>query len=312
MYAGELSRNTAGHQRSKYTDGLQSAENEPLDAPLTWRTLGLETMASMLVVDMRPQGGQCFTARCQWPRFHPLNERAVAVQHHPLIMVESTRQIALALRRHNRPATALAPLEPVSVNVGVTPGTWPIERGSATEVDVRVSVSELVREAGVLSACRVTAEYRHDQRPVGSCTMQIARPTHPGEPEGVARTPGLLYPSAAAVGAAGDPDVMIARAPQGKLVIAPRDPAHPVLLASEPDCLPTQAVLEAGRQAVLLTSGMTAPAVVGLHVRVQARVPLLGSLVEVVKEPGGARFLVTASGRAAATGTVALLGQGPD
>ncbi|MGW6061771.1 hypothetical protein [Streptomyces sp. NPDC055189] len=280
-----------------------------LDGSLTWRTLGLDAMASMLVVSLRRLGRSGFTAHCQWPRSHPLNERAIAVSHHPLIMVESTRQIAVALERRHLSAQGIAPLEPVSVSMGLHPRAWPTERGSATDVTVRVSVSELATQAaGNLVVYRVTAEYEHAGRPFGSCTMRMARPAEPGAPCATAATlPALLHPPAAAVGAAADTDVMLARAPQGRLALIPRDPCHPVLLAGRPALLSAPAVLEAVRQATLLTCGMTAAAVAGLRVELLAPVPPRGALIEVVAEPEGARVLVTASGQVAAMGTVALL-----
>jgi hypothetical protein len=221
--------------------------------PLTWRGLGLDTMASLLVESFARLGSRCFTARCQWPRLHPLNERALgAVAHHPLIMAESTRQLALALE-YGRP--------PGAVRAGES---------------------------------------------FGSCTMRFARPAGSAPYAEEAPLPGLLHPPAAAVGATADGDVLLARAPRGRLVTAPRDPGHPVLLAGRPARMPLLAVLEAGRQAVLLESGMTAAAVIGLRADVCAPVPSRGALIETSAEPGGSRFLVTAGGRPAATGAVTL------
>ncbi|MFC8127122.1 AfsA-related hotdog domain-containing protein [Streptomyces sp. NPDC057302] len=263
-------------------------------------------MASLLVVSLKRQGSSAFTARCQWPRLHPLNERAIAVSHHPLIMAESTRQLAVALARQPH---GLGSLEPVSVSLGFAPGPRPTERGSATDVAVRVSVSDHATQAGLQTAYRITAEYEHAGKLFGSCTMRCARPANPDGPPAAARSsPSLLHPPAAAVGAAADTDVMLARAPQGRLFIAPRDPGHPVLLAGRPARLPALAVLEAARQAALLTSGMTAAAVAGLHMELRAPVPLSGALVEVTAEPGGSRVLIMAAGQIAALGTVALPG----
>ncbi|MEU6678908.1 hypothetical protein [Streptomyces sp. NPDC046925] len=278
-------------------------------ATLTWRTLGLDAMASMLVVSLRRLGRTGFAAECQWPRLHPLNDRAVAVAHHPLLMVESTRQIAVALERLHLSAEGPALLEPVSVSLGLRSRSWPSERGSATDVTVRVSVSDHATPAPGLTGYRITAEYEHAGTPFGSCTMRMARPAPAGPPcaPAAAPLPALLHPPAAVVGAAADTDVMLARAPQGRLAIMPRDPAHPVLLAGRPARLPAAAVLEAARQATLLNCGMTTAAVAGLRVELLAPVPSRGALVEVAAEPGGARVIVTASGRVAALCTVALL-----
>lgn len=276
--------------------------------PLLWHTIGLETMASLLVVSLRRQGSHFFAARCQWPRLHPLNERTATVRHHPLIMAESTRQLATALEHTYLPGAGTAPFEPVSVSMGTPPRTQPAESGSATEVAVRVGVSDLVRrEGGALVAYRVTAEYLHAGAPFGSCTMRFARRAqsapageHPAVP------PALLHPAAAAVGAAAEHDVLVARAPQGRLVVVPRDPAHPVLLPGRPSRLPTLALLEAGRQAALLNCGRTAGAVAGLGIDLRAPVPARGARLEVAADPGGFRFLVMVAGRVGATGTVAL------
>ncbi|MGE6738074.1 hypothetical protein ACQKIP_45265, partial [Streptomyces sp. NPDC059900] len=193
--------------------------------------------------------------------------------------------------------------------LGLHPGAWPTERGSATDVTVRVSVSDHATPASGLAGYRVSAEYEHAGTPFGSCTMRMARPARAGAPcTTAAPLPALLHPPAAAVGAAADTDVLLARAPQGRLVIVPRDPGHPVLLAGRPDRLPALAVLEAARQATLLNCGMTAAAVAGLRVELLAPVPPRGALVEVAAEPAGARVGVTVSGQVAAVCTVALRG----
>ncbi|MGW2228212.1 AfsA-related hotdog domain-containing protein [Streptomyces formicae] len=294
---------SAGVADGTATSGVESAGGLP-----TWRALGLETMASLLVLSLRRQGSRWFTAQCQWPRSHPLNERALTVRHHPLIMVESTRQLGVALAHRQLPGSGTSLLEPVSVSLGLRHPARPTERGSATEVEVRGSMSDHTVDADGLTGLRVTAEYLHAGRPFGSCVLRFGRPAPDRTPCPRAAPPSaLLFPAAAAVGAAAGCDVMVARGLQGRLFISPRDIGHPVLLPGRPTRLPAHAVLEAGRQAGLLTSGMTAAAVVGLSVETRAPVPASGALIEVAAEPGGARFLVTDAGRAMATGTVALL-----
>ncbi|MEV0017042.1 hypothetical protein [Streptomyces tendae] len=294
----------------RHDDGVgDRPAREPVirQVPLTWRGLGLDTMASLLVESCARLGSRCFAARCQWPRLHPLNERALgAVAHHPLIMAESTRQLALALEYGRPPGVVRTRLEPVSVGLGLRLRSWPVERGGATDVDVRMSVSDLVTEAGRPVSHRVTAEFRHTGESFGTCTMRFARRAGSAPHAEEAPLPGLLHPPAAAVGATAAGDVMLARGPRGRLVTAPRDPGHPVLLAGRPAHMPLLAVLEAGRQAVLLESGMTAAAVIGLRADMCAPVPSRGALIETSAEPGGSRFLVTAAGRPAATGAVTL------
>lgn len=72
---GEASSEVPG---AGWATGAEGVEGE-----LTWRVLGLEAVASMLVVSMRRQGDRSFEAQCQWPRTHPLNERVNVVEHHP-------------------------------------------------------------------------------------------------------------------------------------------------------------------------------------------------------------------------------------
>ncbi|MFD5695413.1 AfsA-related hotdog domain-containing protein [Streptomyces rubiginosohelvolus] len=102
-----------------------------------WRQLGLESMASMLVLSLDRLGSDYFEAGCQWPRLHPLNERVIAVRHHPMLMVESTRQLALALQGSHLPITGNGPLEAVSVRIGLRlprtspwPCRWATSRGT--------------------------------------------------------------------------------------------------------------------------------------------------------------------------------------
>ncbi|MGW3143046.1 hypothetical protein [Streptomyces sp. NPDC001139] len=275
--------------------------------PLTWHGLRLETMACMLVVTLRRLGDRFFEAQCQWPRLHPLNERATTVSHHPLIVVESTRQLAMAVQsRHLRPGQD-PPLEAVSVNLGLYPGAQPVESGSATRVSTRVMLSDLVLRRGALASFRLTAEYLYAGHRFATCAIGCAAAA-PAATGALPVAPGsaLLHPAAAAVGAVSDPDVLLARGPQGRLMIVPRDPAHPVLLPGRPADLPALAVLEAGRQAVLLSSGMTGRAVAGLCVDLRTSVPVQGAAVDVAADHSGARFVVTAAGRVAATGAVTL------
>nr|BFD86975.1 hypothetical protein StreXyl84_63760 [Streptomyces sp. Xyl84] len=224
----------------RHDDGVgDRPEREPVtrQVRLTWRGLGLDTMASLLVESFARLGRRCFAARCHWPRLYPLNERALgAVAHHPLIMAESTRQLALALEYGRPPGAVRARLEPVSVCRGLRLRSWPVERGGATDVDVRMSVSDLVTEAGLPVAHRVTAEFLHMGEAFGSCTMRFARLAGSAAPAEEAPLPGLLHPPAAAVGATADGGVMLARAPRGRLVTASRDPGHPVLLAGRRAC----------------------------------------------------------------------------
>lgn len=152
-------------------DGLRSPEPELPGTLLTCRTLGLD-----------------FTAQCQWPRCHPLDERAITVSHHLLIMAVCTRRLALELKcRHLSPAKP-APLESISASLGLHPAC-----GSAVRI-VHPATGRPARPA-VLSA-------------------------------GTARLPALMHPAAAAVGAAAESDVMLARAPPARLVIVPRDPGQ--------------------------------------------------------------------------------------
>ncbi|MFF5497694.1 hypothetical protein [Streptomyces aquilus] len=291
---------------ARRTPREQRAEG-PGDEPLTWHGLRLETMACLLVMTVRRLGDRFFEAQCQWPRLHPLNERATAVSHHPLIIVESTRQLAMAVQNRLLRPGETPLLEAVSVNLGLHAGAQPVERDSATRVSVRVVLSDLALRAGAPISFRVTAEYLYAGRPFATCAIRFAPP--PAKPGPLAPPPGsaLLHPAAAAVGAVSELDVLLARAPQGKLVIVPRDPAHPVLLPGRPAGLPALAVLEAGRQAVLLSSGMTARAVAGLCVDLHAPLPTRGAAVDVAPDPMGARFAVTAGGQVAATGAVTLL-----
>lgn len=277
------------------------------EAAPSWHALGLPTMSSMLLQSFARQGSHSYAARCQWPRLHPLNDRMPVVRHHPLLMLESTRQIALALARWYPAPAGHPPCEPVSAGLGLRPESWPGERGCATDLQVRIGVSDLLASGTGAAAFRVTAEYLHGGVPIGSCTVKLAGRVPEVPPAGDVPLPGLLHPPAAAVGAGCEGDVLLARGAQGRLVIALRDPGHPVLLPGAPSSLTATAVLEAGRQAVLLTSGRTSAAVAGLRLDLTHRVPVRGARVDVAWEHGGSRFLVTSGGVVAATGSVVFV-----
>ncbi|MFD7680369.1 hypothetical protein [Streptomyces sp. NPDC060187] len=301
----------AGSAQESYAMPRTEAAREPVrvpEAPPQWRDLGLSSMSALLVVSLSRAGSRSFEAVCQWPRWHPLNEHVLAVTHHPLILVESTRQLAALAESRFLPATGTAPLRPTSVALGTDPQTQPVETGGATDVTVRVTTSDVAVRADSLTGYRITAEYFHAGGRFGVCAMVFA-PAPPTAPEpGEGTLTSLLHPAAQAVGAAADPDVLLARAPQGRLVIVPRDPAHPVLLPGRPRELPLHAVLEAGRQAALLHQGRPASAVVGLAAQLRGPVPCRGAVIDVAPEENGARFAVTAEGRVAASGTVTLAG----
>ncbi|MFF0139525.1 hypothetical protein ACFYRN_24125 [Streptomyces sp. NPDC005227] len=301
----------AGAAQPSYALPRTEGAGEPVrapEAPPPWRDLGLSSMSAMLVVSLSRAGSRSFQAVCQWPRWHPLNEHALAVTHHPLILVESTRQLAALAQNRYLPVADSAPLRPTSVALGTDPETRPIETGGATDVAVRVTTSDVAVRSGRLAGYRITAEYFHAGSRFGVCAMVCAPASHAAPEPGVGTLTGLLHPAAAAVGAAADPDVLLARAPQGRLVIVPRDPTHPVLLPGHPRELPLHAVLEAGRQAALLYQGRLASAVVGLAAQVRGPVPCRGAVIDVAPEQNGARFLVTAEGLDVASGTVTLAG----
>ncbi|RVU15246.1 hypothetical protein EOT10_39450 [Streptomyces antnestii] len=110
--------------------------------PVRWSAMGLPTMASMPVGSLARASSRSFTARCQWPRLHPLNERAAEVRHHPLIMVESARRLALAVERLHL-LGGDTPFEPASISLGLRPCTQPQEQGGATEVEAVLVLSDL-------------------------------------------------------------------------------------------------------------------------------------------------------------------------
>lgn len=276
--------------------------------PPTWRELGLQSMSAALVESLSRRGSRFFEALCQWPRWHALNERALAVTHHPLLMAESARQIAAALELRHLTGADANRLQPVSVSLGVDPRAQPVECGAASDVLVHVTVSDLVVRVGTVAAYRLTAEFFHAGTRFGACGMTLARPSRPHleVPSTSTPCPGLLRPAPAAVGASAEPDVLLVRGPQGRLVIAPCDPGHPVLLPGRPALLPALAVMEAGRQATLLYRGALPSAVAGIAVRLDAPVPSRGAVVEVVAEGGASRFLVKAGEQIAARGTVTV------
>ncbi|MGV9557724.1 hypothetical protein [Streptomyces sp. NPDC003401] len=287
--------------------GPGAAPQPPPGDPPTYAEAGADSLSALLVASLRRGGSRFFEARCQWPRWHPLNERRLAVTHHPVVMAESTRQLAAVLQPRHLPEAAV-PLHPLAVCLGLDPRTRPVERGGATDVAVRLTVSDLLLRGGDLTGYRLTAEFFHARTRFGTCAMDLGRPPHPGPSPGDPLPAGLLHPPAAAVGAAVEADVLLARAPQGRLVTSPRDPGHPVLLPGRPDVLPPLAVLEAGRQATLLHRGATAEAVVGLAVRLHGPVPSRGTAIDVAAAARGpAQFVMTADGQCVATGTVTLL-----
>lgn len=291
---------------SPRTEGAPRVPEEAPDAAPSWRALGLSSMSAMLVVSVTRAGRRSFRAVCQWPRWHPLNERALAVTHHPLILVESTRQLAALAENRYLPTPDGAPLRPTSVALGADAETQPVETGGATEVTVRVTMSDVAVSSGHLTGYRITAEFFHEGTRFGVCAMVFAAGPHAAADPATGTLASLLHPAAPAVGAAADPDVLLARAPQGRLLIVPRDAAHPILLPGRPSELPLPAVLEAGRQATLLYQGRPPSAVVGLAARITGPVPCRGAVIDVVPEGNGARFLVTAEGRGVAAGTVTL------
>ncbi|MGW3917293.1 hypothetical protein ACWEBX_38300, partial [Streptomyces sp. NPDC005070] len=145
--------------------------------PPAWDELGLPSMSALLVESLSQRGSRSYEAVCQWPRWHALNERALAVTHHPLLMAESTRQLAAVLELSYLQGADADRLQPVSVCLGVDPRTQPIESGVASHVLVHVTVSDLVVRVGAVAAYRLTAEFFDAGTYFGTCGMTLAHPS---------------------------------------------------------------------------------------------------------------------------------------
>lgn len=215
--------------------GTASAWTAGAQAPVPWSAMGLPTVASMLVVS-----GRSSTARCRWPRFHPLEERSCPVRRHPLTMVEHTGRLALAVARlHMRGGPHAPAFETQSVSPGLGPGVQPQERDKATDAEVALGLSDIGGLPDRLPSYQGASRFPAPGDPLPSLHDAPGRPvcrgasrtddSVPGGPAVVGPGPGgpavdgVLHPPGAAAGG----DAPTARAPQGRVAPVPRDPALP-------------------------------------------------------------------------------------
>ncbi|MFJ1648280.1 ScbA/BarX family gamma-butyrolactone biosynthesis protein [Streptomyces sp. NPDC088258] len=246
--------------------------------PLSWsRTVPREwvhrdSVAEVLLTDVRRARGGGFEAAASWPRSHPTFPRDGADLHSPLMIVETLRQLGICLPLRYFGVAPSARLVITDLYFEIDPRSEPLARSGATRVGCHVLVDGVHRGPdGEVTGLRLQVSYRSGgavfaRAGGGSRFLSAerydavrtggARPPAPAweAPGAPAPTVRPVRPAAHRLGVNGAHDVMIA-ADGPTLMVEPADPRHPYFFDHATDHLPGMIVLEAARQAAALASG---------------------------------------------------------
>ncbi|WP_329062493.1 ScbA/BarX family gamma-butyrolactone biosynthesis protein [Streptomyces sp. NBC_01429] len=246
--------------------------------PLSWsRTVPRElvhrdSVAEVLLTDVRRARGGGFEAAASWPRSHPTFPRDGADLHSPLMIVETLRQLGIYVPLRYFGVAPSDRLVITDLYFETDPRGEPVARSGATKVDCRVLVGGVRRgPGGEVTGLRLQVSYRADgvvfaragggSRFLSAERYDAVRAGGAGAPEPARGSPGApvltarpVRPAAHRLGVNGAHDVMIA-VDRATLLVEPADPRHPYFFDHATDHLPGMIVLEAARQAAAVASG---------------------------------------------------------
>ncbi|MEE1930216.1 ScbA/BarX family gamma-butyrolactone biosynthesis protein [Streptomyces sp. TRM 70351] len=238
------------------------------DRALSWsRTVARElvhrvSVAEVLLTDVRSAGGGRFEAASQWTRSHPTFPRGGDGRHHPLMVVETLRQLGIyvPLRYYGVDPDAHFLIRETSY--ALDPDAEPRAVDGASDVVCEVAVSHVRTDpSGMVGGLRLTARFRHGGRPfavaAGTARMlgaaryrELRGPRVTAVPQDAA-APGQPRPGPGRLALASPLDAMLAH-DGGAPLISPADPWHPFFFDHGSDHVPGMVLLEAARQAAAL------------------------------------------------------------
>ncbi|MCS0603389.1 A-factor biosynthesis protein [Streptomyces sp. LP11] len=260
------------------------ATGEPRD--LSWsRTVPRElvhrvSVAEVLLTDVLRVDEEHFAAAACWPRSHPTFPVDGPALHHPLLVVETLRQLGIFIPLRHFGVPADARLLITDLLFTSEPADQPRVGHGATEVTCRVRVTGVRTDGeGTVTALRLDVRFLAGGVPFARAGggarflsperyAAVRRPlapprhrrTHVQRPDpamlGLAHARDLVVGLIGGPGQAG-PEDPHRPAPPRSLVVDAADPLHPFFFDHPSDHVPGVVLLEAARQAAALASGGT-------------------------------------------------------
>ena len=229
--------------------------------------------SEVLLTGWRELGPDTLRVTARWPSDHGFY-RSVHGLHDPLLIVESVRQ-AIPLLCHAVYGAPLGHRQSWSnLGIALDPAALAVT-GSATEIELRIACSGVIRRAGRLAALTMSVEALTDGRHLATvqtsftnhspALYQRLRGTYADTAQAAARALPLLPPAARAqVGRDNFADVVLSPTDVEYRTQLRVDLAHPVLFDHPVDHVPGMLLLEAARQAAVLTAYPEAVVLTGL------------------------------------------------
>ncbi|MEU3414923.1 MULTISPECIES: ScbA/BarX family gamma-butyrolactone biosynthesis protein [unclassified Streptomyces] len=229
------------------------------------------SVAEVLLTDVLRVDETRFAAAACWSRSHPTFPVDGHAVHHPLMVVETLRQLGIfiPLRYFGLPVDTRMLITDVFFTT--EPGAQPRASHGATQVTCRVRVTGLrTGPDGATAGLRLHAEYLAGgtvfARAGGGARFLSAEryAALRGPRAGTCQPPasaGLLRPDPARLGVPHARDVVIGlaerhgRAGTADVLVDAADPWHPFFFDHATDHVPGMVLLEAARQAAALASG---------------------------------------------------------
>ncbi|MCX4576248.1 ScbA/BarX family gamma-butyrolactone biosynthesis protein [Streptomyces sp. NBC_01571] len=219
-----------------------------------------------------PDRSDVFAVSAQWPRSHSFFTQSGGYQD-PMLLIESVRQIGSLLAH----AEFGVPFGHQFLMWDMSFSTAPellVADAVPTEVELRTVCRDIVRRGRVLGGMRYDVTVLRDGKALAtggaafSCTSPaVHRRLRAGRPTTTDRVvpPGI---EPAAVGHSGDHHVLLAE-PESAAGTGDRwelrvDTAHPTFFDHPVDHIPGMVLLEAARQAALVSTGMPDALLLGL------------------------------------------------
>ncbi|EST38589.1 hypothetical protein N566_06610 [Streptomycetaceae bacterium MP113-05] len=295
------------------------ADTETFEQAVPRTLVHRSAISEVLLTGIRHSGGARYRIGAQWPRSHSYYGVIARRWHDPMVFAESIRQAGLLLAHQALHIRMGSHFLTESLSFGITESGARLSRGPANVV-LDVVLSHVERRRNVVSAFtyQVTA-YREGERiGSGSTTARCVSPAvysrlrgHRASSVPSGYLPVALAPQA--VGRSVDADVVLGAATWDGARILRADPDHPVLFDHPVDHIPGMVVMEAARQAALVTLGLPAGLLLGCHAEFRSYIefdpPCLVSVPP--PQPGAAPHLTrpvefVQAGSVAATCTVTV------
>ncbi|MFC7310647.1 AfsA-related hotdog domain-containing protein [Streptomyces monticola] len=284
--------------------GLHWQSNVPRD--LVHR----RSMAEVVLASVTRLSHTEFLAAAQWPCSHPTYPKTPDGRHSPVMVAETARQLGLAVPQLFLGAGSESHFVINDMRLEIDPDREPREVRGASDVLVRTDFTWNPAAGPQLRSFTIRTEFVHDGGVFAHCEGSSAllspavyrrlRSGAPGLPD-CALPEGFVRPHCTEVGAVRDSDVVIARNPAGDVLIAPCDLRHPYFFDHVAEHVPGILLLEAARQAALLSraeqteaGGGPAPGVVGMRMET-AQFTDWEPLTRIDGTPMGSRFGFTIS-----------------